>query len=537
MWEARREDRGDWLAPLWLCLYFIGIGIVLVVMPKYCDDWWYMEHLRGWFEARGVWYPTDGGNIFQGSLPWKEMADTWRDHIMTDNSRLANIVVVPLLLLPKWVGSGVALLCWIYAVIGMLRLTGVTRRDHAQVAVAIVMLTFLMPWREQMGALDYQLNYVVTSGIAVIFLRCVLKALNGGRLFPALFWGVVLGAWQEAFSLPILTGLAVVWLTMTGVRRKKLFKICVALGLGLLWLALAPGLRCRIGAEVGSEPYTLYRLLFILWQHPGYFICAGLLCIAASGRGWKKVWADKRLVFLAVSVTLPLFLAFFSNGLRRTGWWCDFGSVAGVMILLVDYRRAISRVWRLVFQALVYLCLGASFVCLAYADVSAFRISAGCRRSVRAHLDNPQAVLFEDFDTETSALWGATPIMDFTMFTYNWNVVTANRYYYGRERARQLPYHVVPATLRKLGKADGKPIPGNSQLRQTGDYLVMPFSGGDALTFMADIEFGPWRMRRVSMHAYPFISEADGRTYAVVFPQDVATELRLATPTSITIIP
>ena len=50
----------NWNA-LWLSLYALGIGIWLIGMPSYLDDWCYMEPLRGWNDARGIDDPTVGG--------------------------------------------------------------------------------------------------------------------------------------------------------------------------------------------------------------------------------------------------------------------------------------------------------------------------------------------------------------------------------------------------------------------------------------------------------------------------------------------
>lgn len=51
--------------------------------------------------------------------------ETWKSHYLTDNSRLSNVVFVPFLLLPKWIGSGIAVVCWWYAVRRGVEIVGV----------------------------------------------------------------------------------------------------------------------------------------------------------------------------------------------------------------------------------------------------------------------------------------------------------------------------------------------------------------------------------------------------------------------------
>lgn len=67
-WECIFRSNCYWNV-LWLLMYLVGMGVFFVGMPKYYDDYWYMEHLRPWFEAQGVMVPENGGNIFSGGFP------------------------------------------------------------------------------------------------------------------------------------------------------------------------------------------------------------------------------------------------------------------------------------------------------------------------------------------------------------------------------------------------------------------------------------------------------------------------------------
>ena len=103
---------------VWISLFAIGIGLFFIGMPKYTDDYWYMMHLRPWFESQDIIYPEDGGNILRGGIPFREIWATWSEHYGNDNLRFGNLLAPILLIFPKWVGSGFTLVCLGIAVIG-----------------------------------------------------------------------------------------------------------------------------------------------------------------------------------------------------------------------------------------------------------------------------------------------------------------------------------------------------------------------------------------------------------------------------------
>ena len=77
---------------VWISLFAIGIGLFFIGMPKYTDDYWYMMHLRPWFESQDIIYPEDGGNILRGGIPFREIWATWSEHYGNDNIRFGNLL-------------------------------------------------------------------------------------------------------------------------------------------------------------------------------------------------------------------------------------------------------------------------------------------------------------------------------------------------------------------------------------------------------------------------------------------------------------
>ena len=101
---------------LWLFIFAIGMGVFLIRMPKYHDDCLYLNHSGDWLRERGVVYLADGINIFIIGMPWEEIKQTLLEHWSYDNMRFANVFVIPFLFMPKYIGSSICLIAWLYTI-------------------------------------------------------------------------------------------------------------------------------------------------------------------------------------------------------------------------------------------------------------------------------------------------------------------------------------------------------------------------------------------------------------------------------------
>lgn len=90
---------------------------------------------------------------------------------MTDNIRLGNLLILFFLLLPKWVGSSIMTLLWVYGVMDALKLSGIDWYKSALVPLALFLWTFGILWSENYGVMDYQFNYLFSLAVAMWLLR------------------------------------------------------------------------------------------------------------------------------------------------------------------------------------------------------------------------------------------------------------------------------------------------------------------------------------------------------------------------------
>lgn len=313
----------------------IGIGIFFICTPKYADDLWYMTNIRYWFDAQGIWYPTDGGNIFKFGIPWEGIRATMHEHWQTDNARLCNIVVIFFLLLPKLMGSCVALLCWVGAMYYSFKLSGIDWKVSRLVPVSLAVWSFMMPWSQQMGGLDYQFNYVVSSGLMLWLLYRMKRGVRNPISYIVLFGAsIFIGAWHEGFSFPVIAGLMAVIIFYKKCRRKDVITVLIGLSTGLVLLMIAPCLADKLPREISARSHTFSAFVRAFIIHPAFITFIIIISWAALKNRCENILRNPYMFFIIVSGGVAIIMQFIVTQTRRTGWWADLVSVIGIMYVL-----------------------------------------------------------------------------------------------------------------------------------------------------------------------------------------------------------
>lgn len=461
---------------IWLLGMMVGFGFFFIGMPKYGDDYWYMEPLRSWFESQGVEYPEDGGNILRYGFPWPGVKYAWKFHWLYDNTRFCNMTVVLCLLFPKWVGSGLSLLGWILAVWGSFRIAGVDWRRSAEVPVAIACWVFLLPWHDMMGSEVYQFNYVLTSGMAIlwfIWLRRALSKENRSKWYMILFAFAtfLLGGWQEAFSVPLLVGVIAILPAIEKRKRGLIWCALAGLVLGVAWICAAPRYAGIFAREIVPGPEKNFgTLALILSMHPAFWLMA-IVCIwGGLHRGFRQYWDNLTLRFLLVSCVCSLLMGWFTKGVARAGWWCD---LSAVILILSILKRGWGKWWehyRPVSVIIAAVLLALSGIRLGYGAVWSLRLREMQRESVEHYLSDPYAPQYIDIPSVADA-----PLVSAQYPCIGFNLLCdddIHEYYEGKYPGSR--YLQIPSTLRNLTSASGERVEGDASVRKIGGWLVAP---------------------------------------------------------------
>lgn len=495
-----------------MILWLSAIGIFLILTPKYVDDFWYLEHMRSWFEGQGVFNPYDGGNPFQAGMPWKEIGETITEHVQTDNARLCNMSVIPFLLLPKWIGSGIALLAWAMAVFASIRLSGfrltsiTTSKNVFIVSVGIFLWTFCMSWSQLMGCLDYQFNYILTSGCLLgLIWYVVYHPVKTLGLITVFALSCIIGASQEGMACPVLAGTAVLMISNRVYRQPKYIVPFVGLGLGVLYLMLMPAAAERMGRD-----FLRGSVVFAMAGHPVFILFIMTLTIQCIRR--KSIRIGDLLAFALISGLISIALQVLTTGERRVGWWADLMSVIGIMRILNNVHVIDKQVWYFLSALLV----GVAIAHWALVDVYTIKVRNVFGKVLTEHVGKSRSTVFVDCPTfyDLPIICMGQP--DVGMFVSPYTLLYLNRYYHGEDHDKYL--RVIPKSLKFIEETDGTPVAGNSGIRRTGNVYYMPGDSG----------YGEERIYHVTLDngietdckfiLYPFRSEGDGRIYTYCYP-------------------
>lgn len=496
----------------WLILLFgAAIGVFLIGMPKYVDDLSFLEFIIGWFREQNVSFPDEGGNIFKYGIPWSDIAHSWAEHWRYDNLRLGNILVFFFLLLPKWIGAGLCTLTWYYCMVSSLKLAKIDIRQSALVIVALVLWIFFLPWGNKMGSLVYQFNYVLGTGVALWFLNSLQH--DGSK--PILFIsGFLTGAWQEAFSIPILTALAVLMIYDSKFRKGKFYYAMTGLLLGLLAIVVSQGTYLRITGYVHLEGEVLRsKVVYLIAYNLLYYIFLFILAYTAKIKKDRNIWLQPEILFCVISGLIPIFILMAVYAEPRVTWWTQIISIIGIVYVLNRYYKDYWERYRL-SNLLWLMPVGIfAFAHIAVSDIFALKMRKTFSESVKQYLKHPDVPVFTEIYMVKDLPLVCLKMPDVLFYggvhdfmpdiLSNWT---------GKNNFRMIPkeLHDVTVDSGKLLEGDGF---REYQKRLVIDAEKMELADRMNLKFQADYGQG---YREVAGHAFSFISEADGRKYYYV---------------------
>lgn len=501
-----------------LLLFILGMGVFLIAMPKYGDDWWFMSSFGDWLHTHGCDRFTDGVNVFRTGFPMKEIIESWAYHYNYDNARLGNVIVMFFLFMPKWIGSGISVLCLYYTVVASFRLLGVDRRRSAIVPLMLSMWYFLMPWQNHMGGLVYQFNYLLPTALSLAVLVLKYEPEKGVmHRMLLVFAGLLLGAWNEAFSLPLAVGVAVCLIFYKKERRADNLMLLASLAVGLAWLLSAPGFAVRsshLDMSWQSAVADIARrfVKITLFMHPGVVIFTLLALYVCIRRGVRRFFSDSFATLVTVSMWASVGLAVLSTASPRSGWWADMMSVLGIGYMLAVVWKDYWSSYRLSNIVAGVICMSACLVSLLLTDIFVIRTAREWNRVLQVFLADPfgnvYSSWFGDMDKPVFML------TKFDSYSVGYAVLTPP-FMLGDGRRTPDMAHMVHPDLRDYVTSKGIPVPGEGGVRSYNGHYVVDLDTvamRDGTIFAGIDRFGI-RIRDLRAFVIPFVSEADGRTH------------------------
>lgn len=536
---------------VWLFLFAVGMGIFLMVTPKYGDDYWYSWDLSEWYATQGIEDINGGGNVFTGGFPAKGIYRTIRYHTDTDNMRLANMVGPVALLGPKWLGSAVSWLALLLTVWGTLWLARVDIRRSWLVALGIALFVFVLPWYQQMGSLIFQYNYLLAGLLSVGLLVGLLRRPRGPWAMAGfVMWCIVTALWHEGFTAPLLVSLVVVMVLYRNWRNRFTLIAALAMLGALFWHFSGTSDTANL-TDAQWIGWDKRRFVTTLYYHRGLWIAALVLVVFLIHRGVRALATDGVAIFLIVGIFCSMGISYASVNVRA-GWWADLASIILTLRLLREMRtwQPGYRGWRGVLATVVLLM---SYAEMAVADANVILFAREYPEMIRRYRENPDVT---QFSTLNDYPWLSLPFTQMLHDRYRYTYYLA-RFYRG-DIPRTDNMKVVPAGLRNLDPARLEPLGGELGIYRYGPYLVAPLPDSEqallrpagqpdapvpTIGFVGfndqfwlrniNIDYGWFVAPYRSLNCIPFTG-ADGRRYLYLLPADQTTEYSLGVPRLLT---
>lgn len=504
---------------MWISLFAIGMGIFLIGMPKYLDDLWFLCSFGDWFRGNGVDYPTNDINLFSTEFPWKEIQETWRDHYMYDNARLGNIIVVLFLLLPKWIGSLICLGIGIYVIIKSFDICGIDISRSALVPFGLALWYILMPWQNHMGSLVFQFNYIIPSILAIFVLKFIFCRMTKIHQLPLLFVetliiSILFGVWNEAFSIPIISGLTLTLLFYKPLRNLNTYAALTGLTIGLLWLLLTPGFSVRYNAldhsYVGNVLTVIKRFVKIISFHPSIVILIILQGWILLKKGQRNLRKSPFICFVNTSAVGSIILSFLTTGMPRSAWWCDMISVIGILYILQRYYGLYWSVYRksnIIWGASAMTIV---FSSLILTDICVIKTAKECRKIISCFHDNPHGNVYNEWVAALDC-----PVLMLSKFdTYPEGYLhLIPPYHWSAKELTSGRINVVPERLKAITPSEGEFIPGEGGVKRIDNYYVIEADSGIIGQGKVDLCLDNGRIVDANAVVIPFVSEYDQRKY------------------------
>lgn len=469
-------------------------GIGFYIYPPELDDLAYRLPFKAYF--------LDGAPYDTAEL-WRQIV--WRH--LHDNSRLANVAMQLLMLLPAWLTAAMSALVVFVTLRLMQRFGQYTSSCTVLLAGALYVLA--TPWIDHLYVFDWQLNYVWGGCLMMWFL--MVFTLHRRKPDTIFLLGVLLGAWQECASLPAFIAVIGTWIFYRDYRDERTFAAGLGLLAGLLWLYMSPGGQDYRGGH--WAPFTV-SILSVLTTMPALIYC-GCLLVRYLMRRHLEI---RHFILGCVAVASAGVLWCYHVG-PSVATCSVLASVTGLS-MLADRTTGLTIVRILCGALYIYAVAG-----LAATIGDIWRLRDTYDKVVSRYRASGDTTIFADLTLRERMPLLSLRKIKFEQFTRKENIELLSAYY----GTRTSMIHVLPRELEHFTPTAAESL-GDGFYSYAG-YLVGPaYSDGIAEVYLDAVYDG--QIRRLFYFTTPFTG-TDGETYGWYFVRNVSESIFCPVPDSV----
>lgn len=299
--------------PVFFLLLATAIGTVwweLVCPDKAVDDFAYSLAIPEGETFDSVPFFNESGEPFE-NLP--QLVESIRGHILSENNRLANVLMFTLVFVPRppvrvMLGLLIVLMAYL-----LLRLVAGRKfmPNPLAAVIAIALMWIALPWNDNMQSVDFQLNYVLSS---VFFLGAIVCIRGGAKAWKGILLSFLTALNHEAFAVVLAVWLFLTMLLDTDRRRRAacFYSLIAIAVVGVFSLCAGTGTRAA-GKGDSLWSWETARYMIIKGLSARWPSFAGLLVLLYKTVRNVRVWRETLPCFCAIltgTLMCSVFLVF-----------------------------------------------------------------------------------------------------------------------------------------------------------------------------------------------------------------------------------
>lgn len=483
--------------------------VIYVLMPYTCDDYWYMTPLRDYCMEIDLSFPAD------------DLWECWTYHFYNDNIRLANIVFTFFLLIPKIIpsiisGLFVGVMLWLAA-----KVSGINGRNPLLMVILAFLLSFMLPWYEQMFTLCFAFNYIWASVLALWLVYIFFYKENHFGVVVSFLLGFIMGAWHEGFSVPLLVGFVTYMILRHHLLNRSRIAIMLGLVVGLLWLASAPGLQANVGYNTMALHLSTILSKLMLYHTPLVILLLSIF-IAAIKKNSRKLLFDSVFIAYIVICFIGVALNLITNVGVRTGWMGYLFAIIATLYLWKNMKELRYGCGKPLLKrgsiiAIVLFLLVHYGVVIYYSIV----VKQELEYVLSQYHKSSDGQVFADVTYDYQVLPLAWKKPYFENFTYNWAMYWKSKYYNDAQKWMR----VIPTCLSNAENLNATKVMGDNPFMIYNGYLFAPLKDDESVSsdVIYEIDFGITK-KRIKCSNFVFTT-TEGNRYYFSFPQRATVHL------------
>ena len=392
-----------------------------------------------------------------------DFAVAWNHYIHLSDGRLANLICMFCLALPRWFVAIFSAFALIYIAFGSLRLVGIDGfKAPAALAFIALWLNFGIQWRDELLYMDFAINYLWSAALMLIFLKLFFDDKANWAI--SIIVALVLGIFQEGAAFPALCGCAAWGIFNLKRLSARRISMLVALIPGILYILFFSAMTERLENDAYShawrQPFGITQLFNSIISFTTVYLSVIVALLCLRTKRWKGFFQSSNIALICGGLAgLAIYVVFTYGG--RMGLWATVLSAPCLYVGLRQLRhKSLSARAKTIFAALSFLLISVN---LGYSSAKAVENSKVYREVIAEYVgsDGEKNIYHDLVDDNLLLSWEKV-----------YSNLTNSSKQIERAYGNGKKFHLLPSSLQNFSAETLKPV-GNDGFMSPDNHILL----------------------------------------------------------------